>query len=451
MEKTRDLTLLFFISAAVLLWHLGSGSICSWDEGIYGGIAKEILETGDWINLHWMGMPWSDKPPLYMWVSAVFIKIFGYNEFSVRLFSAISGIGTVLLTYFLGNLLYSRKAAVASSLALLTSYHFIWSAKMGMLDITLTFFITASFLFFLAGEKNRALLFLCPVAFGLAFMTKGTGAMIVPFALIIYILFSRKYRILADPYLISGTVVALFFLFWWHWAIFSSYGMSFIKGYFFQHLVQRTTTSLDGHTGDFLTYFGVIPNKGRPWAILGMCLIPVAAWRLFYYREKQHLLPVIWFLVVFIIFSAVKTKLHWYIIPVYPAISLLSGWAIEKIFRKKTVLTVYLLAFASVAYLSASRGIFNLDYSPGLKQLAVKIEKTLPKGDKIYMYAISDPGVQFYLEDRGENIRDLGEFQALLRDKNVYAILNKEYVSYASGIDHSVVIEDDNYVVLKSE
>ena len=198
----KDILSLTVISAVIIMWNIWSGSLLSWDEAFYGSVSKEIFRTGDWINLYWAGIPWSDKPPLYMWATTLFYNSFGINEFSVRLFSSICGTGTVLAVYFLARELYSRRAALASSLILLTTWHFIWSSKVGMLDSTLTFFITLSFLFFQIGLRNRKFLFLMPLAFMLAFLTKGPGAMIIPVIIVPYAIFSGNIKKLFDPYLL---------------------------------------------------------------------------------------------------------------------------------------------------------------------------------------------------------------------------------------------------------
>jgi 4-amino-4-deoxy-L-arabinose transferase-like glycosyltransferase len=276
------------------------------------------------------------------------------------------------------------------------------------------------------------------------------GAMIIPIVIFTYIICNRELRLFSNPYLIFGTIVSVLLLSAWHWAAFSNYGEQFVKGYFLNHLLERTTTAMDGHTGNFLTYFGVIPNKGRPWAIIGFCLIPVACWRIFSNREKKHILPVIWSVSVLLIFSVVKTKLHWYIMPLYPALSLLTGWALEKILKKRAVIIVSILSVASLAYLAYDRNIFDLDYSPDIKKMAVRIAKKLPPGEKVYMYAVNDPGMQFYLGKTGNNIQNLEQFKKIFTQKGKFAILNKEYISYAGKADYKIILEDDHYVVLRT-
>jgi len=85
-QTIKDITVLLLVASFVLLWNLGTGSLTSWDEAVYAQVAKEILISNNWIDLTHMGNAWSDKPPLYMWMTAIFYKLFGVNEFSARFF-----------------------------------------------------------------------------------------------------------------------------------------------------------------------------------------------------------------------------------------------------------------------------------------------------------------------------------------------------------------------------
>lgn len=450
-SKTRtDIIVLAAISAVVLIWNLWTGSVLSWDEGFYGSVSKEIFRTGDWINLYWAGTQWSDKPPLYMWMTSLSFNLFGINEFSIRLFSAICGISTVIVTYYLAAKLYSRKAAVASALTLLCTWHFIWSSRVGMLDIALTFFISFSLLLFELGSGNKKLLFLCPLSFALAFLTKGAGAMIIPAIIFVYAILSGKARKLIDPYLLAGGILSVLILMWWHLAVFYSYGSDFIDGYFITHLISRTTTELDGHTGTFFTYFRAIPNKGRPWGFIGLAIIPILIFRIIRDKERSHLLPVVWSCCVMLLFSAVKTKLHWYIIPVYPALAIMTGWAAEKVFRKYTVPAVSVIFVLSLAYLTIEKDIYDLDYSPQIKATAIGVMETVPDGKKVFLYGIGDPGMQFYIGWAGQNVHNETTLLYLLNKKDVYVLLGRNNLNRLPETGYTIIKEYPDHILIRS-
>src|ERR1700682_46516 len=84
---------LLLISFFLLLFRLGSSGLHDWDEGIYAQVSKEILQTGDWQTLHWMGRSWYEKPPLFLWITAAAYKVGGVSEWTARLPSALAARG----------------------------------------------------------------------------------------------------------------------------------------------------------------------------------------------------------------------------------------------------------------------------------------------------------------------------------------------------------------------
>ncbi len=423
-KRQKDLAIIFLLSAGLFIWNNWSGSLTSWDAAFYAQVSREVIKSGNWVDLTWSGSPWADKPPLYFWATAVFYRIFGVNEFSARLFSSLCGIGTVIVTYLLALKLYSRKTAIGAALVLLSTWHFIWAAKVGMLDSAFTFFIILSLFLFRMGEEKAKYLFFCGLAFGFAFMTKGTGALIIPGIIFIYVLAVGKFKILKTPALWQGILVSLPILIWWHGLAIAHYGKFFVDNYFLKHLLRRTGGAIEGHEGGFFTYFGVIPNKGRPWGAIGLIALLIALIRVFWKKDKSNLLLLVWVFCVLLIFSAAKTKLHWYIMPVYPALAILIGWGMEKVFKKYTISAAIVLFAVFITYLSIDRKIFKLDYSPQGKELANLVNNAIgPK--EIILYGVGDPGVQFYL---GQNSRNINQPEELLAKRGEFAVLTQEHL-----------------------
>lgn len=81
----------FFASLSLFLIQLGSTALWDNSEPTYAEISREILVTGDWLTLHFDGQNWYVHPPLYFWLTALGIKLFGLTEFVVRFWSAFFG------------------------------------------------------------------------------------------------------------------------------------------------------------------------------------------------------------------------------------------------------------------------------------------------------------------------------------------------------------------------
>src|SRR5258708_21627737 len=72
--------------------HLGAIGFVGPDEPRYAWIARDMVETGDWVTPRLYGKPWFEKPPLYYWGAALCFKLFGVSEAAARLPSAISAL-----------------------------------------------------------------------------------------------------------------------------------------------------------------------------------------------------------------------------------------------------------------------------------------------------------------------------------------------------------------------
>src|SRR5271165_1198309 len=80
------------VAAAVTLPGLGIGTLWDNSETAYGEVAREVLLYHDPVVLHLNGAPWFVQPPLYFWIAAAFIKLFGLGPLAVRLPSALATI-----------------------------------------------------------------------------------------------------------------------------------------------------------------------------------------------------------------------------------------------------------------------------------------------------------------------------------------------------------------------
>lgn len=448
-KKLKDVLILIALSSFVLLWGLWSGSLSSWDEATYAQIAREMLNSHNYIDLTLVGKAWSDKPPLYMWMTVIAYKVFGVNEFSARLFSALCGIGTVIVTYLLAFKLYSRRIAIASALILLSTFHFIWAGKVAMLDSPLTFFISLSIYCFIKGEDHKAYYFFSALVLGFAFMTKGAGALLMPVIIFIYMLVSKKLKILREPMLWAGLITTFFIVVSWHLMAFLHYGKDFVEGYFKKHVFMRVSRAIEGHTGTMFTYFKVIANKGRPWGIAVFIIAPFALWE--FIRDKgksRHALPFIWVVITISLFSMVQTKLNWYIIPIYPAISMLTGWGIDKLFGKRALILTVLCFVASLVYLTIEKNIFYPNYSGDTKALACAFREKVNDSEKILVFS-GDHAVQFYFLDNGVNIDGVLKPAALMKEKNRYVIVDKTRLAELEKSKILIFMQNKSFVIIK--
>ncbi|MBI4432286.1 MAG: glycosyltransferase family 39 protein [Candidatus Omnitrophica bacterium] len=420
-----DLLVLFSLSSFFLLFRLGYGSLASWDEAIYASVAKEIVASGDWFRFTLNGAPWFDKPPAAIWATAFFYKIFGVNEFSARLFSALCGMGAVFTTYALGAKLFNRWTGYVGALILLSSLHFIRFTRFGMMDGPLTFFMTLAFYFFWLGrDKNRYLIF-AGITAGAAILTKSFVALFLFPIQWLFCWWTKETDILGrSSYWIGVMLAVLIALPWNVWEICLNQGAFFSEA-IVKHGVLRTFTALEGHDGNFYFYIRVLVNKYHPWVLIGIGSAPFFLFKSIKDREPEVIFVTVWMFFIFCVFTLARTKLPWYIMPLYPPLSLSVAYVFVKIFSEnywKVVSFIFLLIMILHVYYGR---IFNQDYSPGLRTLSPVIRKEMGQERDIYLYNMHDsPAVSFYVGKRSFYVDNADAlWEAVQAKKRLYLII----------------------------
>jgi len=108
------LALLF--AALVALWFgsLATRSLIGPDEGRYASLAWEMMRSGDWVTPRLNGILYFEKPPMQYWLSALFLHLFGLNEFAARLWPALAGFLTALAVGATAWRLWGRETGIRS-------------------------------------------------------------------------------------------------------------------------------------------------------------------------------------------------------------------------------------------------------------------------------------------------------------------------------------------------
>ena len=371
------ISILIALCAYLFLFKLGSVSLWETDEPIYGEVAKEILKSGDWITLHFNYRAWFDKPPLYMWLTALWYYLSGWNEFTTRISSSLFGIGHVIAVYFFGRVMFNKKVGFFSAIFLATSLQFIIQSRLALVDVPLSFFITLSCLFFYLGTATsykRYYFLLSSLFAGVATLTKGPVGVVIPLLIIgIYLFLTRNLKQLKKMSLPWMSLIFLLVASPWYIAEIIRHGRSFIDNFFLLRTVARFTTPFEGHTGPVYYYFGVLFLGFFPWS----SFLPFSFFHLLKKKEKierkKSFLIISWFCVIFIFFSLAKSKLPGYILPLYPACALAVGrlwddFAERKVAGKKGIFISFgifflLLIVFALALLLVAKPSFPQEYS----------------------------------------------------------------------------------------
>lgn len=448
-EAACLITLAIFC-VAFLFIGLNSYPLVDVDETRYAVMSRGLIGSGDWSILLLNGVPFTEKPPLYFWLTAFSIKYLGFNEFAVRFPTAILATLIVFFTYFTGKTIISRKFGMYSALILLSTVFFLVLSHVAILDMTFTVFLTAAIycglLTSFCKDEHKKLYWLgFYVAMGLAFLAKGLLAFVIPVAVVgLYRFITKDVKEIFKPVnIIPGMIVFFAIILPWHIHMYQVYGYRFIYDYFILHHFERLVNAeVLGKTRPFLYFVPVFLVGFLPWSIAFMIFLIKKCRRLIkriktktlYYtfdtnERKLILFLSIYFVLVFLLFSMASGKLPTYILPAFPAAAMLTGL----FFYRKPMdyfnasLIVALLAnFIMVGF------VFDQIYKGGMDELVEYAEMAQEDNKKLVTFDMPvKPSVLINYREKVDFITRR-DFEALDKqldfDNDCYVIMKNKHI-----------------------
>ena len=349
-RRSLALAVVVVLIASVLLFlRLGSQPLVDWDESVYAQVSKEMIQTGDWLTTHWGGSLFFDKPPLYMWVEGSLFQTFGISELAARAPSALSGVGLILLTFLVGSKTYNKAAGLVASLALLSTYGFLFYARFATLDVMLTFFcMLAVYGYVRARDGRPRWWYVVAVALGLAVMTKGAAAAAPAAGMVIGLLFDRQARAsLTLPSFVGSFIAFVLVAAPWHAYMYLVHGQAFFAGYIGQIVVAKIAGGIPSNREGVFYYFSVLGHDFYPW----LFFLPLAfAFGIAHAlkRSSPSIVFIAMTVLVFGLYTSSPVKLSWYMEPLYPPAAILIGGFLTNTLWPVRV-TAGLAALAAVA------------------------------------------------------------------------------------------------------
>ncbi len=330
-KKSETFWLLAILGLLILLSFfaaLGSVPLFDVDEGAFSEATREMIVSKNYLTTYLNGAPRFDKPILIYWLQLAAVKLFGLNEFSFRLPSALAGTAWATSIFlFVRKEADNRQAFLATAMMVL-SLQVIVIAKAAIADGLLNCFLAITMFALLHHYKtgSKHALHLAFAAAGFGMLTKGPIAIIIPFA--VTFLFSlqegtlKKWlRMILSP---SGIILFLVIALPWYLLEYHDQGMDFVNGFFFKHNISRFNSSFEGHSGSLFYYLPVI--------ILGLMPFTGLFFTVFFrakalFSDSTNRFLFIWFGFVFLFFSLSGTKLPHYMIYGYTPLFILMARA----------------------------------------------------------------------------------------------------------------------------
>lgn len=345
--QLKPKTVLWFFALAFLILFVGYGLREPWpaDEPRFVLVAKQMVESGNWLFPHRGIELYPDKPPVYFWLLSLSYLLTGSWRWSFLLPSLISGMIVLVLVYDLGRRLWDQRTGLWAAIAVLATIHFVHQFKRAQIDPTLVMMTTASFYLIarhvLLGPSWGRLY--AGFAFaGVGVITKGVG--FLPLLSVLPLLAYRRWQF--SPVFSASKGDG------WRWL--AAFGFFLLPiGLWLAAIV---ITGLDSGNPEHAEYLRNILFKqtaeryADPWhhhqpfwyflQTMALFWLPFSlAWfwlfkpwkQAFARRDLRTVFPLMWGILVVLFFSFSAGKRDMYILPALPAFALAAAPYLQSI------------------------------------------------------------------------------------------------------------------------
>jgi len=344
------------LGAILFLFGIGSTRLFDWDEINFAESAREMLVTGDWFNVQINFKSFWEKPPLFIWMQALSMKVFGVGEFAARFPNAMMGIITLLTLFHCGlKSENGRFGLLWAGFYLISFFPFVYF-KTGIIDPWFNYFIFLGIYFFsrYADEEKTSQAALSGLFTGLAVLTKGpVGLLIFGLTFTVWLVV-RKFRLQfrwADV-LVYLLALALAGGAWF--IVLAATGHGEVIQDFLVYQVRLFETQDAGHGGFPLYHFVILFIGVTPASIIALSTFRRSILNEEAEGRNKGLFRwmMISFWVVLILFTIVRTKIIHYSSFCWFPLTYLAAWAASRMMDGKLRFTAWhkagLISLASV-------------------------------------------------------------------------------------------------------
>ncbi len=329
----------FIFIAAGLLYipFIGNMPLFDWDEVNFAECAREMLVSNNYSEVQLYFHPFWEKPPLFIWLQAISMNVFGVNEFAARFPNALCGVITLMVLYKTGKELNDRKFAL--------TWVFVYAStllphvffKSGIIDPWFNLFIYVAVYYLIQHTNNPVGKFGYRTAIisgfflGLALLTKGPAALIlVSLTITVFFVLGRFKKISSFKFMASFFLAFLITGLSWFAVMYLKGNGQVIKE-FIDYQIRLFNTEDSDHGGPFIYHFVVLLLVCFPSSLFLILAHKKSATDTPYrIHSKRWMMSLFW--VILILFSIVQTKIVHYSSLCYFPLTYLATYAIQKLF-----------------------------------------------------------------------------------------------------------------------
>lgn len=362
---------LFIVCLVMFFWGLGSYGIIDPGDGYFCEGAREMIELGDYVRPHLNYQVYFSKPVLIYWLIASAYHVFGISEFAARFWPAALSTGLAQSIYWLGRCAFSRKTGLLAGIVFASSPLVVTFARLSLVDAPLTCFVGLAVVAFVMttvlGSRRWWPVFY--IAMGLSMLTKGPVAIVLLAGAFALFLFVRRPSLttirqwLARLHIIPGSLIFVALVAPWHLAVARATDGLFLTVFYLYENVARFQGHVNHEHPELWYYLGVLAYGFFPWVVF----LPPALANVFKARRfsgdlgrsgADTLVFLACFVLVVLGFFAVSAaKVQTYILPAFPALSLLVAAVLDRWLRNAVAprwLTAATAGLAALALCAAA-------------------------------------------------------------------------------------------------
>jgi 4-amino-4-deoxy-L-arabinose transferase-like glycosyltransferase len=322
---------------ATLIWFsfLGYRDLVEPDEGRYAEIPREMVGSGDWLTPRLNGYKYFEKPALQYWATAISYTLFGESNATARLWVAVIGFVGALCAWFINARLFGTRAGFLAFLVLTSMLFYVALGHLLTLDMSVSVFMFLGIGALLVAQSRRGeptqvrrWMLIGWGMLGCATLSKGLMGIVLPGgAVLLYMLWQRDWALLRHLHLGTGLLTFLAVTAPW-FIVVSIANPEFAQFFFIHEHFARYSTDVHGHAQPFWFFLPVLAGGVLPWlgGLVRALLRPGFHW---WPEPGQGFDPMrlLWTYVafIFVFFSLSQSKLHAYILPMFPALALIIG------------------------------------------------------------------------------------------------------------------------------
>jgi 4-amino-4-deoxy-L-arabinose transferase-like glycosyltransferase len=352
LSRKTGLLVAVVLLTALYLGNLTTMGLILPDEPRYADIGRAMAETGDWITPRLWGRPWFEKPALLYWMIAAGFKLHLGPELAPRLPVALLSLGFLAFFWFRLRRLFGLAEASYATAMLATSVGWLAYSHVAITDIPMAVLFSAALLSALERENTNYTAI--AALLGLATLAKSLPPLVL--FLPVLALDYRRWR----EWLRPGPILAFLAISLpWHVLCTMQNGGEFLRVLFVEHQLGRFNSAALQHVQPWWYYGPVLLLLLYPWFPL-LVLVP---------RDRtdpriRTLFAVVAFGFVFL--SAAVNKLPSYLLPLVPALCVLTGIGLARTTRPKRLICV---CIALLGLLPPAASLIPAALSTGIRSI----------------------------------------------------------------------------------